>query len=128
MVLFNRKYFIIIFTTLYSIYIYRNYFKNNNGGDKIEGKKEDKIEDKKLIKPLTPIQKLARKAGIIETVLNMDIIDEPELDPGIGLRLEEINEESKNEGSKNEESKNEESNNILILELDDGIDEDTILD
>jgi hypothetical protein len=78
-------------------YIYRNHFNkdkidNSSQTDnsiKIENKEKDENElNKQEIKPLTPIKKLARKGGIVETVLNLEINTEPDLVPGIALRIE----------------------------------------
>jgi hypothetical protein len=94
----NRKYTFFFLTFMSSFYIYRNHFKKdkiNNSSQtdnsiQLENKEKDENElNKQEIKPLTPIKKLARKGGIIETVLNLEIIAEPDLDPGIGLRIEE---------------------------------------
>lgn len=98
----NRKYTFLFLTFMSSFYIYRNHFKKdkiNNSSQtdnsiQLENKEKEKEKDenelnKQEIKPLTPIKKLARTGGIIETVLNLEIIAEPDLDPGIGLRIKE---------------------------------------
>ena len=99
----NRKYTFLFLTFMSSFYIYRNHFKKdkiNNSSQtdnsiQLENREKDENElNKKEIKPLTPIKKLARKAGIVETVLNLEIIAEPELVSGIGLRIEEKKNES----------------------------------
>lgn len=88
----KKRYPLLLFSLIGSYYIYKNYFNNNLITNKINiDKKNNKINNDKReegIKSLTPIKKLARKGGIVETVLNLDIVDEPDLDPGIGLKIE----------------------------------------
>ena len=93
----NRKYTFLFLTFMSGFYIYRNHFKKDkiDNSSQTDNSSQDENElNKKEIKPLTPIKKLARKGGIVETVLNLEIIAEPDLDPGIGLRIEEKDNES----------------------------------
>ena len=89
----NRKYTVMFLTFVSSYYLYENYIKkykiDKSSQTDNEGKNKDKEINKKQTKPLIPIKKLARKGGIVDTVLNLEIIAEPDLDPGIGLRIEE---------------------------------------
>jgi hypothetical protein len=113
-ILMNRKYTFLFLTFMSGFYIYRNHFKkdkidNSSQTDnsiQLENKEKDENElNKKEIKPLTPIKNLARKGGIVETVLNLEIIAEPGLFPGIGLIEGKDSDSSKSELEISEEKK-----------------------
>lgn len=88
----NRKYTVMFLTFVSSYYLYENYIKkykiDKSSQTDNEGKNKDKEINKKQTKPLIPIKKLARKGGIVDTVLNLEMIS-PGLESDIVLRIEE---------------------------------------
>lgn len=88
----NRKYTFMFLTFISSYYLYENYIKkykiDKSSQTDNEDKNKDKEINKKQTKPLIPIKKLARKGGIVDTVLNLEMISHG-LESDIVLRIEE---------------------------------------